>query len=132
MYSPVTQERPLSSAMVVSHHCEWTKARKAWAAGRDWPVLLAPVYELAEALQSNEQRLVRDGKIRYWLYLPADGPVDRELFVDLRLIQPYSSAELDRQQSDCYWASVGLELNRALRAKIIEYLYRDFTAKEQA
>jgi hypothetical protein len=63
LFSPANPERPVSSAIVVSHHCEWTKAKKRLARGEDWPILLAPLHELTD-FDANEQRLIRENSFR--------------------------------------------------------------------
>ena len=115
---------PLTAAVVLSHHCEWTKAKKKMAQDEDWPILLAPAHELSD-FGTSDKGTIRKGAFRYYLYLPAVGTIDRELVVDFRLSQPFSALDLARAD---YWTSVSAEVNRWIRAKQIEYLYRDFTA----
>jgi hypothetical protein len=132
LYTPtarVTEDQfPLSAAIVVSHHCEWTKARKKIEEGNDWPVLLAPLHELERDFDRNEQGLIRDNRFRYYLYLPANEPtMDREHAVDLRLIQPFSALSLSRS-AQYYWCGLGEDLLAGLRAKVVEFIWREFTA----
>ena len=93
--------------------------------GGDWPILVAPAHELHSSLTLPDQKLVREGRFRYYLHLPAEGVVDRDLLVDLRLIQPITASELARAQ---HWACMAPNLLDALRAKVVEFVWRDFSA----
>jgi hypothetical protein len=115
----------ISHGVVISHHCQWTKARKKLERGEDWPILVAPAHELHSSLGKHDQALAREGRFRYYLALPTEGPVDRELVVDLRLIQPVTASDLARAR---YWACMGPELLDALRAKVVEFVWSEFSA----
>lgn len=118
---------PVTAAIVMSHHCEWTKAKASFARGEDWPILWAPLHELETSFDAGEQGLIRGGRFRYFLHLPAVGPIDRELVVDLRLIQPVAASELRDAADEYYWASLDPPTLEALRAKLVEYVWRTLT-----
>lgn len=107
---------PLSVAVVVSHHCEWTKA----ANRPDYPITWAPAHELS-AFDESQQNQIRIGRFRNFLYLPAEAPIDRELAVDLRLIQPVSARDVSEAM---YCATCGPELMLALQGKVVEFFTR--------
>lgn len=115
----------VSHGIVISHHCQWTKARKKLERGENWPILVAPVHELHSSLDANEQQLVREGRFRYYMHLPAEGAVDRELFADLRLTQPVTASDLAAAH---LWTCLGPDLVDALRAKVVEFIWSEFSA----
>ena len=114
----------LTTAVVVSHHCEWTKAKKAIARGDDWPILVAPMHVMADAYTEWERQRIGEGGFRSLLHFPVEGLVTADYAADLRLLQPFSARDLLEAE---YLATADQDLNAALRAKVAEYLWRDFT-----
>jgi hypothetical protein len=113
---------PLAPAIVVSHDCEWTKARRRIM---EYAVLVAPLRELS-VFPSDQRPLVRDGRIAYLFFLPHEDPLDDEYVADLRLIQPVSAADL---RDAPVWTSCGPELRAGLRAKVVQFLTRELTLR---
>jgi hypothetical protein len=111
---------PLSPAIVVSHDCEWTKAKRRIL---EYVILLAPLRELS-AFPQDQRPLVRNGRIAYLHFLPHEAPLDAEYAADLRLIQPVSAADL---QDTAVWTCSGADLRVALRAKIVQFFTRELT-----
>jgi hypothetical protein len=115
-------EWPLSWAIVISHHCEWTKAKKR--AGLDYPILVAPLRRF-DSFTPGDQKLIRGNQMRAYMRLPAEAPIDHDLAVDLRLIQPIAAADL--AGTSAYVTSLGPELGSVLQAKVVEFIVRDRT-----
>lgn len=109
----------LTAAIVISHECEYTKAKRR----PGHPMLVAPLHELV-SFTTDQQHLIRENRFRYLLHLPEEDPLDREYAADLRLIQPVAGADLADAP---YWTSIGPELKRALWAKVVEYITRELT-----
>jgi hypothetical protein len=103
--------------MVVSHDCEWTKVA---ARGPAYPLHVAPLRELRAFEESGQDNLVREGRIRYLLYLPAAGAVHGEYALDLRLLQPIAAGELFNGAAE-YVTSLGPEMKKALQGALIVF-----------
>lgn len=103
--------------VVLSHDCEYTKARTRPA---ELPLTLAPLRLLA-GFPRDQASLIRDNRIRSHFFLPAAGDVDGDYAIDLRLAQPILTLQLADYM---YVASMGPELKGALQAKIVEHFTR--------
>jgi hypothetical protein len=101
----------LTAAIVVSHDCEFTKAKRR----PEHPILVAPLHELG-SFPADQQRLIRENRYRYLLHLPEEDPLDREFAVDLRLMQPVAGADV---RDALYLATLNSSLRQALRAKVV-------------
>jgi len=111
----------LGPGIVVSHDCEYTKARR-----RDnYSLLVAPLRKLG-AFERDQHPLIRDGKYRYLLFLPTDETLDDEYAADLRLMQPILPRDLG---DNYYWTSVAQETREALQAKVVEFITRELTLR---
>jgi hypothetical protein len=105
--------------MVVAHDCEWTKYLQSGAP--DYKVGIAPLRRLSSFEDETKPGLlgaIRSNRVRYLFPLPHETPLDDSYVVDLRLIQPITVAELLGHD---LWTSVGDEIKRALRGKIIVF-----------
>lgn len=112
-------EPVVTAAIVISHHCEFTKAKRR----PEHPILVAPLHELADF--PGQEKQIANNDFRYLLHLPADGPVATDFVADFRLIQPVAGGDLS--DGAPYLATCGPELHRALQAKVIEFVTRILT-----
>ena len=117
IYVPHKDEPVQFEGLIVSHDCEYTKAM---ARPERLPLGIAPVRPLA-AFSPEHADYIRQGSVASALYLPAEGPVEAESMVDLRLIQPVLPVQLAEYQ---YVATLGPDLRLALHAKLVEHFTR--------
>ncbi len=121
--APGHDDTVLAPGIVLSHDCEYTKARRR---PTEYPLIVAPLRELA-AFPKDQAELIRSNRLRYLLHLPIEGPVETEQAADLRLMQPVLAAELQQYQ---YLTSASETLKRRIRAKVVEFITRELTLDE--
>lgn len=107
--TPQVERMPV---IVASHDCEWTKVQ---GRGPEYPLHVVPLRRVEAFKSTGQDGLIRQGRIRYLFYLPADGPVATEFAADLRLTQPLSAGELTL---DNYIASMGPLPKKALQGAL--------------
>lgn len=112
---------PVTWAITISHHCEWTKAQQR--AGMDYPIVVAPLRRL-DGFTPNDQGAIRANRMLAYMLLPSEGPVDHDYVADFRLMQPVSAADLPGAG---YVASLQRALWETLQAKVVEFVMRDRT-----
>lgn len=114
---PQKPEGLLGHGIVLSHDCEYTKAKRR---PESVPLSVAPLREL-HGFPRDQAQLIRDNRLRNALFLPHEDPLDDVYMVDLRLSQPITTKDLQGYQ---FWTSASSELKKLLQAKIVEFYTR--------
>lgn len=84
--------------VVVSHSCDYTKFKtdetKGLANLDRFPLLIAPVSPQADIADAGTRGHAKSGRVARYFYIPPDGPLTEDHFIDFWWIQPAAVFEL--------------------------------------